>query len=107
MKINFSQAALTDLDGNPILNAAGEPQKTDYKHLANQLFPEGAAVLEVLHLDNVEICSAINRGEEIELTQTQVERLKSFINSLFGTKGNHATAWIKLLEQEPKKNKKE
>lgn len=103
MKINFSQAALTDLDGNPILNAAGEPQKTDYKHLANAIFIASSDQVGLSNLDKLEIATKINKGEEIDLEEKEQELLKEFINRMAGTNGVHAAAWLKCFENKKKK----
>jgi hypothetical protein len=102
MKINFSKAALTDLDGNTILNAAGEPQLTDYKHLANAIFIASSDQVGLSNLDKLEIATKINKGEEIDLEEREQELLKEFINCMSGTNGVHAAAWLKLFDKSKK-----
>ena len=103
MKINFSKAALTDLDGNIILNAEGEPQNADYKHLANSIYVGSSDQVGLSNLDKLEIATKINKGEEIDLTEPQQDALKAFIDKLQGTNGVHAVAWLKCFDKKVKK----
>lgn len=99
MKINFSKAVLTDLEGKPLLNAAGEPQTADYKHLANALYVGSSDQVGLSNLDKLEIAVKINKGEDVDLTEPQQDILKEFINRMQGTNGVHAAAWLKCFDK--------
>ena len=103
MKINFSKAALTDLDGNTILNAAGEPQLADHKYLANALYVASYDQIQISALDKLELASKINKGEEIDLEEKEQEALKQFLSKMQGTNGVHAVAWLKCFDKKVKK----
>ena len=103
MKLNFSKAALTDLDGNIVLNAEGEPQHADYKYLANALYVASFDQIAIPSLDKLEIAQKINKGEEIDLEEKEQGLLKDFINKMAGTNGVHTVAWLKLFEKKTKK----
>lgn len=100
MKINFSKAALTDLDGNPILNAAGEPQNADYKHLANLIYLSSFEQLNMPVLDKLELAQKINKGEEVDLESVEQDLIKDYISRLTATKANHISAWLKCFDKE-------
>lgn len=107
MKINFSNAVLTDLDGNIVLNAEGEPQHADHKHLANALYIASYEQIAISALDKLELATKINKGEEIDLEEKEQDLLKEFINKMQGTNGVHAVAWLKCFEKPVELKKKE
>lgn len=69
MKVRFHEVPVCSLDGTPIENA------TIYKSLANAIYQFSP------DLDLVEIAMQINKGEEVELSSSQVETLKKLIRN--------------------------
>jgi len=105
MKINFSKAVLTDLDGNNVLNAAGEPQSPDYKYLAKKIYESSIEEFAMPFLDKLEIAQKINKGEDVDLEQPAQEALKEFMNTMSSTRGHAVKAWLNCLEKKEKPKK--
>jgi len=103
MKINFSKAVLTKLDGTPITNQAGEPVYADVKHLATKIYESSMEAFPMAFLDKLEIAQKLNKGEEIDLDESAQGAIKHFINTIGSTTGQAINAWLKCLEKEDKK----
>lgn len=100
MKINFSKAVLTDLEGNNLLNADGEPVNADHKHLANLIYTSSFEQLSMAVLDKLELAQKINKGEDVDLESVEQDLVKEYISRLTATKANHISAWLKCFDKE-------
>jgi len=74
-KLNFSEMKLTEIDGTPIEAFEG------HKLVANLLWKHAK------NLDLVETAMKINRGEEVEMSESDIKELEALIkdpqNQLF------------------------
>lgn len=66
MKLNFKNCIVNTIDWQPI--------ETLYKDLANLIY------IKSKDLDLIDIAITINKWEEVELTQQQVDEIKRLIN---------------------------
>lgn len=106
MKINFTNAVLTDLDGEPILNDAGEQANADYKYLAKKIYESSIDEFPMPFLDKLEIAQKINKGEDIDLERPAQEAIKGFMNIMSSTRGHAVNAWLNCFEKEEKPKSK-
>lgn len=69
MKINFSKIKLRDIEGREIKNSK------IHKGIANAIY------MFAKNLDLLEIAIKINKGEEVELRESDIAEIETIINS--------------------------
>ena len=106
MKINFSKAALTELDGTPMVNSAGEPIYADLKLLANQLALTSNEQSGIQYVDRMDMAIKINKGEELDLERPIHEALKRYIENHPNLTGFAIQALLRCFENVDIKKKK-
>ena len=69
MKIDFTKVVLHDLAGKPL-----KTQSEVHKTIANTIYFTARSV------DLIEVAQAVNKGQEVELSVSQIEEIKNLVN---------------------------